>query len=187
MTVKSRQIQATRFTRYGLLAAALLLLAGCGIFNKKAPPPACPRVGILSDAAKGTVYRAGAGRDLTDVAYEHQLLDFNGGCKYTDKLDAVTVIFTLQVAATRGPAGAAAETSVPYFVAVVDKQQRILSRERFTAKVPFTEGRRRAVVGEELEQRIPFVTGRGAADVEILVGLELSPEQLESNRKARGF
>ncbi len=187
MTLESRQIQGSRLARYGLLAIGLLLLAGCGIFDKKAPPPACPRVGILSDAAKGTIYRAGSGRDLTDVAYEHQLLDFNGGCRYANKLDSVTIQFTLQVAATRGPAGEAAETAVPYFVAVVDKQQRILSRERFTAKVPFTQGRRRAVVGEELEQTIPFAPGRGAADVEILVGLELTPEQLETNRKARGF
>ncbi len=191
MTLESGQIRASiRGARHGLLVAALLLLAGCGtggLFRKKEAPPSCPRVGILSEAAKTTVYRAGPGRDLTDVAYEQELLDFKGGCRYDKALTAVTIIFTLQVSGTRGPAGEAAETQVPYFVAVVDKKQNILSRQRFVAKVPFTQGRRRAIVGEELEQTIPFVPGRGAADVEVLIGLELTPEQLEANRKARGF
>lgn len=173
--------------------AGLLLLAGCGSggwFSKKSdePPQPCPRVGILGDAQKSVQFRAGAGRDLTDVAFEVELLDFNGGCKFAEKNSVVTVTFTLQVAGTRGPAaGDARELSVPYFVAVVDKQQNILSRDGFTARLPMPPGRRRVAVGEELEQRIPLPAGRTTRDVEVLIGLQLDNEQLEFNRKQRGF
>jgi len=175
--------------RWLLLLPACLLLAGCGanFFTKGAPTPPCPRVGILGDARKAILYKAGDGRDLTDVTFEHELLDFKGNCTYSKDLSSVTISFVLQVAATRGPAATAAETRVPYFVALVDKQQNIISRNLFEARVPFPAGRRRIAVGEDLEQFVPFGPGRGAGDVEILVGLELSSEQLENNRKVRGF
>jgi hypothetical protein len=172
---------------------ALLLLAGCGSggwFSKKEVGPAlvCPRLGILGDAQKSVQFRPGPGRDLTDVTHEIELPDFNGGCKFTEKNATVVVTFTLQVAATRGPAaGDMREVMVPYFIAVVDKQQNVLSRDGFNARVPMQPGRRRIVVGEELEQVIPLPAGRTTRDIEILIGLQLDSEQLEFNRKQRGF
>ena len=169
------------------VAAALLLgfgLTACASKTVKLPP--CPRVGILGDAQKATQYRPGGGRDLTDVTFDTELLDYNGECRYEDKQATVVVDFVLQVAATRGPAATQPEAQVPYFVAVVDKQQHVLARQEVVARVPFKEGRRRVVVGEELEQRIPLA-GRSTGDVEVLVGLILSRDQLEKNRKERGF
>lgn len=167
------------------IAALAAMLAGCGLMEKKEPPPPCPRIGILGDVQKSVQFRPGPGRDLTDVAFEAELLDFNGSCKYEGR-NLVTVTFTLQVAATRGPAAEAREALVPYFVAVVDKQRGVLSREGFTARLPFPSGRRRIAVGEELEQRIPLGT-RSSSDIEILIGLELDQEQLDGNRRKRGF
>lgn len=171
---------------FAALLAAGLLLAACSSRPDTRPPP-CPRVGILGDANKGVQYRDGAGRDLTDVTFETQLLDYNGDCRYEgDNYGIVVVRFILQVGATRGPAATAPEARVPYFVAVVDKQQNVLAREDFIAVIPFDEGRRRVVVGEELEQRIPLI-GRSTSEIEVLIGLELPRDQLERNRRDRGF
>lgn len=171
------------------LSFAVLILTGLGLAacsSKKPNLPSCPRVGILGDAQKATQYRPGPGRDLTDVTFQTELLDYNGECKFAEKPASVTVHFILQVAATRGPAAAASEAQVPYFVAVVDRDRKVLARQAFTAHVPFKEGRRRVVVGEELEQTIPL-DGRSTSDIEVLVGLEVSHEQLEKNRQERGF
>lgn len=170
---------------FAALLTAGLLLAACSSRPDTRPPP-CPRVGILGDANKGVQYREGTGRDLTDVTFETQLLDYNGDCRYEDKNAIVVVRFILQVAATRGPAATRPEAQVPYFVAVVDKTQNVLAREDFVAVVPFEQGRRRVVVGEELEQRIPL-QGRSTSEIEILIGLELGRDQLERNRRDRGF
>lgn len=179
-------LRFSRLTTLSILAVLIAagLLAGCSSKRPNLPP--CPRVGILGDAQKATQFRDGPGRDLTDVTFETQLLDYNGECKYEDKQSAVVVTFVLQVAATLGPAATVPEAQVPYFVAIVDKQQNVLSRERFVARVPFREGRRRVVVAEELEQRIPLA-GRRTSDIEILIGLEMSRDQLEKNRLQRGF
>lgn len=171
--------------RIASIVAVVASLSGCGLFEKKAPPPPCPRIGILGDVQKSVQFRPGPGRDLTDVTFETELLDFTGSCKYDDR-GVVVVTFTLQVAATRGPAAESREALVPYFVAVVDKQRGVLSRDGFTARIPFPSGRRRIAVGEELEQRIPLGT-RSTSDVEILIGLQLDQEQLDGNRRKRGF
>ena len=169
------------------IAAAMLLAVALSACGSKAPNlPPCPRVGILGDAYKATQYRDGQGRDLTDVAFDTELLDYNGSCKYEANQTAVVVSFLLQVGASRGPAANRSEAQVPYFVAVVDKQQNVLTRQRFVARVPFKEGQRRVIVVEELEQRIPL-GGRRTSELEILVGLEVPREQLDRNRQQRGF
>lgn len=171
-------------------AFAVLVLLGLGLAacsgSRPTKLPPCPRVGILGDAQKATQYRDGGGRDLTDVTFETELVDYNGQCRYEDKQSVVVVSFILQVGATRGPAATQPEARVPYFVAVVDKQQNVLAREEFVARVPFEAGRRRVIVGEELEQRIPLA-GRSTNDIEILIGLEMGRDQLERNRRERGF
>jgi hypothetical protein len=174
--------------RFPLLALTVLALAGvlsaCGGGRPNVPP--CPRVGILGDAYKATQYRDGPGRDLTDVAFDTELVDYNGSCKYQDKQTTVIVSFILQIGATRGPAADKSEAQVPYFVAVVDKQQNVLSRNRFVARIPFKEGQRRVIVGDEFEQALPL-QGRPTTDFEILIGLEVPPDQLNRIRQQRGF
>src|SRR3546814_1305076 len=65
---------------------------------------------------------------LTDVTFQTELLDYNGECSFEEKPASVTVHFILQVAATRGPAAAAGEAQVSYFVAVVDRDRKEIGR-----------------------------------------------------------
>src|SRR3546814_6814364 len=70
------------------LSFAVLILAGLGLAacrSKKPNLPSCPRVGILGDAQKATQYRPGPGRDLTDVTFQTELLDYNGECSFEEK------------------------------------------------------------------------------------------------------
>lgn len=178
-------LPSLRFPCTALVLVALAgLISACGGGGSNLPP--CPRVGILGDAQKATQYRDGSGRDLTDVTFETELLDYNGGCKFEDKQATVVISFVLQVGATRGPAANQAEAQVPYFVALVDKQQNVLSRNRFVARIPFKDGQRRVVVGDELEQVLPL-NGRRTSEFEILIGLEVPQDQLIKIRQQRGF
>ena len=171
-----------------LVLALPLLAAGCGAFDRS-PPPACPRIGILSDAATLVKFRPGPGRDLTDVEHEAEILNVDRTCELRDKGTAVEVAVTIQFAASRGPAAPEATTiPLPYFVAVVERAtQRIIAREAIPGQIELPPGRRRAGVGEEITERIPLSTGRSPADYEILVGLELTEEQLQYNRRRRGY
>ena len=47
-------------------------------YGSKVIVPDCPKVRLLQDADKVTVYRPGPGRDITDILYEAKLLGFLG-------------------------------------------------------------------------------------------------------------
>lgn len=167
----------------GLAAGLLLLLAGCGFFDKEPPKP-CPVALVLNEAGEVVRYRPGGGRDLLDVTYRANFGRNRLECKY--KGNQLAVALDLEMVAERGPGADAAEARIPYFVAVLDDHQKILARELFEATLVFEPGRRRAVVVEELAQRFRLNGFQSGANFEIVVGFELTPEELEENRRRRG-
>ena len=60
-----------------IVAAMLVVLAGCNPFDD---PPPCPRVSILKQTSLLTLYGEGPGRDDVDVAFELALRDVASDC-----------------------------------------------------------------------------------------------------------
>jgi hypothetical protein len=164
------------------IVSAALLLAACGIFGP-GEVKVCPRVSLLGDAAKMTRYRDGPGRDLTDVVYEAKVLDVNWSCKYLD--NRVRVEATIDIVAQRGPASGGANAQVPFFVAIIDASQEIIAKKTFASEVEFRDGRRRAGIREEIEQIVFLKKDEIGTDYEIIVGLQLTEQQLQQNRGRR--
>jgi hypothetical protein len=171
-----------KFAVAGILAGAGLLLAACGIFAP-AEIRVCPRVSLLNDAEKMTAYRDGPGRDLTDVLYEAKVLDVNWSCKYLK--NRVRVEAVIDIVAQRGPASKGGNAKVPFFVGIIDAGQNIIAKKTFSSEIEFRDGRRRAGVREEIEQTLFLKEGEGGGDYEIIVGLQLTEQQLKQNRGRR--
>ena len=169
-----------------LLGAAMLVaLAGCNPFDE---PPPCPRVNVLQQARVLTLYGDGPGRDASDVAFEVTLSNVDVSCDYDvdkDEGGGVEVEFALPIDAARGPAAGTDRVSVPYFVALTDAQRRIVAKEVFTAEIAFDGADTRAGVVEEIEQWIPLAPGESGAGYETLVGLQLTPDQLEDAKRRK--
>ncbi len=161
--------------------AAMILLAGCGMFGGKKEQRACPRAGILKDADAVTKFRPGPGRDLTDVIYQAQLVNLKATCKYGRK--GVTVDMTLALAAERGPAIRTSKATLEYFVAITGPGGDILAKELFATPVTFPNNVTRARVADELQQIIPLRRGASAANHRIIVGFQLQRAELEYNRQ----
>ncbi|MGE5539893.1 MAG: hypothetical protein ACM30I_14845 [Gemmatimonas sp.] len=160
-------------------AMALASLSGCGLFSKT-PQFDCPKVEIPKDLATMTRFRDGGGRDLTDVVFNAGVLDVQIACDYGSK--GVDIQLNVVVGAERGPASRAATATIPYFIAIGDPQRNILAKEVFSATVEFQPNVPRAYATEETEERIPLPKGRSAEAYGIIVGLQLSPADLEYNR-----
>ena len=162
-------------------AAGCLLLAGCGdgTADKFAPP--CPTVAILRDAADLTRYR-GAGRDLTDAVLDGRITGLNGSCK-RDGADTVVTTVQVGIELTRGPAAPGREATLAYFVAVLDGE-RILDKQVFQLRAAFPPNTDRLrLSGDDVELRLPVTPKKTAAAYRIQVGFQLSPLELEVNRK----
>lgn len=162
----------------------VLFLGGCSLFQKD-DPRTCPRLSILNEANRVVIYRDGPGRDLIDVRHEAQIGDISWSCKYSK--EQVKVLAKISILAQRGPASTAPEAQFNYFVAVTESGRDILAKEVFQSTIPFPEGRTQAGVFEEIEEIIPLASESDGPNFEIIVGFQLSKDQLEYNRKRRRF
>jgi hypothetical protein len=170
--------------RHAVLLAPLAA-AACGGGETYDPLQAtgCPRVAIVADAAEVVEFRPGPGRDLTDVVARGVMGELGGACEYDSEAGTVTVEVQLPIVGERGPAATGDDAAFRYFVAVADPARTILAKEVFDTSVAFEEGQTRAGTVEELEQVIPIPSGAAGAGYQVLIGFQLTPEQLDFNRR----
>jgi hypothetical protein len=159
-----------------------LMLGGCSIFRTK-DNRTCPVAGVLSDLDTVHEYRPGPGRDLTDLQFTAALGDVKGTCKYTAK--GVDAEMTVVILGERGPALDRDTVEVEYFVAVTGPDNRVLNKEVFRTTLSFAGGRNRTGSGEELVETIPLPKGADGSLYRTEVGFQLTPEQVEINRRRR--
>lgn len=170
--------------------SALALLAACGSGRSAATVgQVCPTVSVVSDTARMVQMRPGSPGAAGDVAFVAEVADYSGNCRTTDEDTMLVVEMTLRIMAERGPAaGDARSVNAPFYIAIANRtDQTILVKEIFNAQFDFKGEQRRAGSTEELLQRIPMPAGKRPGDFEILVGFQLTPEQLQLNRTRRGL
>jgi hypothetical protein len=165
---------------------ALALAAGCGGEGGRPVLPAtCPRIGILGEAADLVRYRPGAGQDLSALELEARVTGFQARCDYANRGRALEVRLTVGLEAERGPASQARSADLPWFVAVTDAEGgAILNKREFTTRIGFPANVGRArVQSEELSITLPLGGERRLGDYALLIGFQLTPEELALNRR----
>jgi|SRR4051794_13981707 hypothetical protein len=180
MPVEVKRIrQGARLTALALVA----LLSGCSLFEKK-DERACPRIEIVRDLSRLVKFRNGAGRDLNDVLYTARFDDVKTKCGY-DKT-GVSIDMTVSLVGERGRAGLTLpNVDVIYFVAITDRNQNIVAKRTFTSQFTFPE-KGMAGIDDELTQRIPLEPTTPATDHTLILGFQLTPEEIDFNAKNRG-
>jgi len=170
--------------KFAALASVLLALGGCGGGTPTGPQIVCPPPLTVADAGRLTRFKDGAGRDPRDIAYEAALLNTASACKVGNNVLDVTLVMIISV--TAGPSVTAGQTSVPYFVRVIDASGRVVQGQDFTADFKLSAGNPRGESREELSLRLPFTQVNDIGGYRIAVGLKPSPEELNYNRRAAG-
>jgi len=169
-----------------LLIPLLAGLAGCGGGDLNAFPPACPRAAILGDTADLTRYRpdrAGqGGQDLTDMVFDGRITGVSGKCVRGEE-DTLNVTATIDMELMRGPAMVGRSGEVPFFVAVTEGQ-RVLEKRVFRIKAEFPANTDRLrLTSEPVNLVLPIEPGKSGAAYDLLVGFQLSPDELALNRR----
>jgi hypothetical protein len=163
-----------------LVAAAL---SGC-VDPKKDKAPPCPPVYILSDAAHITKFRSGAGRDLTDVEFEGEIVGYKGECSYDAKGAIVDLLVSFEL--KRGPAASGRTVDISYFVAIpkfypIDEAKAVMA-----AQAVFPDGTETMRVTDDgVAMRIPVKDKELIDQYEIYLGFQTSSEELEMNRRMK--
>jgi hypothetical protein len=161
-----------------------IALGGCSVFRKK-EARSCPTAGVVAELRRHQVYRDGPGRDLTDLRFTAGFGDVRGDCGYDrDNLD---VELTVPVVAERGPALDVNSVDIEYFVAVTGPDRRILNKQPFHVRLDFSGGKNRANAIDELViDRIKLPKGVDGGAYAIEVGFQLTPQEVEENRRRGG-
>ncbi len=170
-----------RVPRYVVVCAALVA-AACSVISPPDPGP-CPKASIVADAARMTQFRPGPGQDLIDIQFDAEISRLDSSCAYNRAGDTITAVTSVRIIAARGPASNTTAGTMNFFVAVADSGQRVLARERFSSDFTLQRSQRRAGIVEEIEELIPLAPGQSGANFEILIGFELTNDQLEYNRR----
>ena len=166
--------------------AAPLLLGACETLNSidfnpppELPPP-CPRAVVGENAGRLTRFN-GAGKDPANMVFEAEVADLAGSCIYDG--DTIEVDMQIQLVAGRGPAATDDKAKFNYFVAVARTDKTILSRAAFDTVIELPGNQTRNETVEEIEQTIPLANGETGANLVIVVGIEMTPDELEFNRQ----
>lgn len=162
-----------------LVAAAVAVLSSCSMFDNSKQYD-CPTVGIPRETATLTRFRDGPGRDLTDVVFDSGIQNAKISCTYSSK--GVAIELGVVLGAERGPASSARTATVPYFIAIVDPDRNILAKEVFSTTLTFPPNVSQAAVMELTQETIPLPKNKSAEGYGMVVGMQLTPEEVEYNR-----
>ena len=172
-----------RFPTRALLPLVLLgFVAACT--TDKAQSWACPATNFVYDLDHMTVFADGAVSDLTDIRFDAQLTTLSALCNF--ERDKLVMDIAFRVVASRGPANREDEAAIPYFLAIADETGGIVAKETFSAILPFKGNLRSVSIKEAFEPTIPYPAARNILrNYRILIGFQLTPEQLAYNRTRR--
>ena len=167
-----------RRSRGAVAAALCLLVAACSAFEGPIQY-ACPVSVVLTDAQQVTFFVPGPGRDLTDVLYDGTISGVFSGCEYDDEGN-VEIDLDIDFLLTRGPALEGDIARYEYFVIVTNPEDSIIAKKMIPLDIEFARTAFRAAITEAgVTPKIKYPPWPDASDFRIIVGFQLSLEQVE--------
>lgn len=177
--------------RFVTLSALLVALAACSSdgdeeeIEKEVIPEAliCPTTGILSDASVMRVFAGGSAANAGDVAYDLEFMRASLlECELNEEHE-LTAKIRFDARAQSGPALSDNTIRYPYFVAVLDPAGKVLSKTVREGEAKFKSGSTLTRFGMEYDDiKFTVPEGKDGLGYEILIGFQLTREQVEFNR-----
>lgn len=169
----------------------LFALAGCDQFRATERErlallgPSCPPSGVLADAVAVSKLAPGAPvtgiQDPSYVIYSAEMTRPMLECDYDRKDNTLSVDLSFTVRAMRGPAEAA-DPPLEFFVSIIDIEENVLVKNVYRHQP--TIGANRAVQWTQSVRNlvVPMEPDTRPGDYEILIGFQLTPDELAYNR-----
>ena len=131
----------------------------------------CPQTAILEQAQEVLDY-GGETPDPAQLVAKARMASVEGDCAYRAK--GIDLAFTLHIVSARGPR-LGSQASFPYFVAVIDPAENILSRQVLTASFKFSNSDKTLAGDEKLHIFIPIPEAalQSGPDYRVLMGFQL--------------
>lgn len=148
----------------------------------------CPLMGVLYDSARIVEFAQPNNQRYANITYTGEMNGVRGLCRYVDA-DPITMAIEVDMAFGRGPAATSERQTYRYWVAVTRRGRAPIEKVYFDVDVRWDRGEQVVTRREQIENIVipranPEISGE---NFEILVGFELTPEQVQFNRDGRRF
>jgi hypothetical protein len=145
-------------------------------------------MGVLYDSARVVDFAEAGQQRYANIEYTGEMNGVRGLCRYVES-DPITMALEVDMSFGRGPAATAGRHTYRYWVAVARRGRAPIEKVYFDVDVEWERGQLVANRREQIERIVipranPEISGE---NFEILVGFELTPEQLQFNRDGRRF
>lgn len=145
----------------------------------------CPRVEAVEDLKMLSEFSDTNNQTEQNLISTVKITKIQSACSYEER--SVTVDLKMDFAGRIGPqsrsaAGNSPFFSYPFFVAVTSANGTILAKEIFAASMTYAPGQNTQTYTEKMRQIIPIENRDRGANYKVLVGFQLTPDQLSHNR-----
>lgn len=147
----------------------------------------CPAAGSLYDASRKVKFAGTEARTFPNIAYTGEIVDVRMFCRYTGA-QPVSAEIEIDFAFGQGPRAADDIRLYRYWVAVARRSGKVLQKEYFFVEADFSEDEivgKTELIGNIIIPRLDETIS--AANFEVLVGFDLTEEELAFNQEGRRF
>ncbi|MCB9983280.1 MAG: hypothetical protein H6861_06370 [Rhodospirillales bacterium] len=142
----------------------------------------CPAVDAVEELQSLSEFTDINNQSDDNLVAKVDITNLQSACSYDER--SVTIDVRTDFVGTLGTQGRApASFSYPFFVAITSAGGEILAKEVFAAQVNYDAGQTTYSYTEKLRQIIPIETKARGSHYKVLVGFQLTPDQLAYNRK----
>lgn len=158
----------------------ILLLGACAQFEDGSAG-LCPPTAILDEPGQLFRFQTAASSGPGDMLFQTKMKKISGICDFDEK--SIDMELSIVMEALRGPANKAGRAQFVYFVAILDRDRKILNRVEFPMLAIFERQDTRVDFVEDVTVTIPRKKGDAPNDYLVYLGYEMTPEELAYNRR----
>ena len=183
------KFRPSHFSILAMAAGSFALTGGIGgvgdAFDSRQNVGPCPPAASLYDSAR--VVELEGGETFGNITYTGEITGVELFCRYAGS-DPIRADLQLEFAFGKGPSGTADSHNYTYWVAVTRRNGAVLAKEHFSVDADFRESVVDATRVELKDIVIPRADETiSGVNFEVLVGFDLTDEQLEFNRAGKRF
>ncbi|HXC55351.1 MAG TPA: hypothetical protein VNU97_08660 [Rhizomicrobium sp.] len=162
-------------------ALSLFLLSGCQSAKDKAM---CPTASILASTSALTAFKPGMQGDPAGELYTVQITGVQVSCSFDRDEGTTDSNLDISFRATRAPSGDGANYTAPFYVASLLTGTTIVGKQILATAFSFAPGEATTTFTQNVPSTvIKFDNGRKPYEYGLLVGLQITREQLDYNKK----
>lgn len=172
-------------TRSFVLILAIPLLGACQTERMLAK---CPSTGILAETSSMSVFAPGKTMTPDNLMYRIDARQVTHSCSVDKDEHTADVSLEISFRAYRQRGQGPAEYTVPFYIAINDSDGNFVWKKTYSTKLAFQQNQATVDFQQPVDSVIVKVSrSKQAYDYHMIVGLQLTKQQLEYNRKTNRY